>query len=187
VPPQASGTLCRGQTARGALRGRQVQLAFPDLTRAQSAVLRVFAVLDRASKIDPGAAGALAARGHAALGGRTACMPVLEQMQPRPCGRAHARHRQGPPRAGGRPLCLPAARGGAGVRGAVARRAARRVACAGRDVRQRQVRWPARPARVLSVSAAAAAAAWSAATCCTPRRSSLLCFIMCFTLEAIIP
>ena len=178
MPPQASGTLCRGQTARGALRGRQVQLAFPDLTRAQSAVLRVFAVLDRASKIDPGAAGALAARGHAALGGRTACMPVLEQMRSRPCGRAHARHRQGLPRAGGRPLCLPAARGDAGVRGAVAGRAARRVARAGRDVRQRQVRWPARPTRVLSVSAAAAAA-WSAAICCTPRRSSLLSLIMC--------
>lgn len=35
----------------------QTQLAFPDLTRAQSAVQRVFEVLDRRSKIDPAADG----------------------------------------------------------------------------------------------------------------------------------
>ena len=36
----------------------QTQLAFPDLTKAQSAVQRVFAVLDRKSEIDPSAEGA---------------------------------------------------------------------------------------------------------------------------------
>ena len=36
---------------------RQTQLAFPDLTKAQSAVQRVFAVLDRKSEIDPSAEG----------------------------------------------------------------------------------------------------------------------------------
>ena len=35
----------------------QTQLAFPDLTKAQSAVQRVFAVLDRKSEIDPIAEG----------------------------------------------------------------------------------------------------------------------------------
>jgi hypothetical protein len=38
---------------------RQAQLAFPDMAKAQSAVQRVFAVLDRHSKIDPSAAGML--------------------------------------------------------------------------------------------------------------------------------
>ena len=36
----------------------QTQLVFPDLTKAQSAVQRVFAVLDRKSEIDPSAEGA---------------------------------------------------------------------------------------------------------------------------------
>ena len=35
----------------------QTQLAFPDLAKAQSAVQRVFGVLDRKSKIDPSAEG----------------------------------------------------------------------------------------------------------------------------------
>ncbi|KAK9846492.1 hypothetical protein WJX81_005240 [Elliptochloris bilobata] len=47
----------------------QAQLAFPDLTKAQSAVQRVFGVLDRHSKIDPSAEGRTLAtvKGHLAL------------------------------------------------------------------------------------------------------------------------